>query len=196
MDSSRPRRRSGRSLPELDPQLPLADVRAMPERARDVAARRTFTLQIMVGFATAALVLAIVGIYGVVNYAFTRRVRELAIRMAVGSTPLRNAGLVLGGGMRLVVSGILIGMAVAIAGTAALRSVAWAVPVAHPGVYVVAVALVATVALAACCFPARRAARLSPADALKMTDGMAAVTVSCACLRTRCAATAHAQECR
>jgi len=118
-------------------------------------------------FALVALVLATIGIYGVLAYGVADRTRELGIRIALGGTSRDVIGLVVRDGMRFVGIGLVIGVSLTLIGTPLLRRFVWGVSVSDPRVFVLVVATFGVVALLACWIPARRATRVEPMVALR-----------------------------
>jgi putative ABC transport system permease protein len=118
-------------------------------------------------FAALALVLAAVGIYGVMAYLVTQRTREIGIRMALGAQQKDVLQLVLGHGAKLTLIGVAIGVAGALALTDLLRSLLFGVSVTDPVTFLAVATLLATVALTACYLPARRGSRVDPMVALR-----------------------------
>lgn len=155
-----------REIAAIDPELPFYSVLTMEERVQaSVAGRRTAML-LAVGFGLIALMLATVGIYGVLAYQVTQRTREIGIRMALGSDARSVFGLILREGTALLVLGFAIGLAGAFAMRQALAGELYGVDPMEPSVLMGVAALLSTVALAACALPARRAARIDPVIAL------------------------------
>ncbi len=155
------------ALAEVDAELPLADVATLDERKAVSLARPRVNAEILGGFALAALVLAAVGIYGVVAYGVVQRTRELGIRMALGAGAGTLLGMVIRQGMRPVVLGIALGAAAALAGSRVLRSLLFGVGATDPVTFIAVTIFLAAVALAAIYLPARRAARSDPMVALR-----------------------------
>ena len=152
---------------DLDGGLALARPRTMGQVIADAmqdTSLQTFLLGI---FAALALVLAAVGIYGVMAYLVTQRTHEMGIRMALGAQQKDLLRLVLTHGTRLTILGIAIGIAVALGLTRLLEAFLFGVGARDPLTFVVVSALLAVVALAACYIPARRAARVDPMVALR-----------------------------
>jgi putative ABC transport system permease protein len=154
------------ALRTVDPELQLGEVKAMPERIEGSLHPRRTPMLLSLGFGLIALLLASLGIYGVLAYQVSQRTREIGIRMALGSDARSVLHLVLREGAVLV----LIGLAVGLAGAVALRSVIasqlYGVGVLDPIVLVSVSGVLAMAALLACLVPARRAARVDPVVAL------------------------------
>ena len=119
------------------------------------------------GFAGLALVLAAVGIYGVVSYSVDRRVREIGVRMALGATPADIQAMVLREGVRLVAIGVLAGVVIALSGARVVEGMLFATSPRDAATFVLVPAILALVAVLACWFPAVRATRIEPARALR-----------------------------
>ncbi len=122
---------------------------------------------VFAGFAVLALVLAVVGVYGVKSYVVSRRTREFGIRLATGAEPLRLLWMVLREGMSLAVAGAGAGLLLALVAGRLLAGVLFGVSVVEPGVLLSAPALLLVVSLAAAYLPARRATRVDPMVALR-----------------------------
>jgi putative ABC transport system permease protein len=122
---------------------------------------------LLVCFATLALTLAAVGLYGVMAYHGLQRVREIGVRLALGALPSQIRSMMLARGMRLLGSGLLLGFVGAFAVARVLRSLLFGVSAADPLIYVVVTLVLAGAALVACWLPARRAARVDPIITLR-----------------------------
>ena len=154
------------SVAALDPQLAFFDVVAMPERVeRSLDSRRTPML-LALGFGAIALLLASVGIYGVLAYQVNQRTREIGIRMALGSEPLGVMRLVLREGIALMAVGLLAGLGGALALRLVIASELYGVRALDPVVILAVTAILGLTSLVACLGPARRAARVNPVVAL------------------------------
>ncbi len=164
LGASRPRL-AGRA--ELDPTVPLSAVRTMPERVAESVARPRFSAGLLAVFGCTALVLAAVGIYGVIAYGVVQRTRELGIRLALGAGSGSLLRLVLTQGMTPVLAGIGVGVVLALAGSRLLRSLLFGVTALDPLTYAAVALFLVGVSLAACYGPARRAARSDPMVALR-----------------------------
>jgi predicted permease len=151
----------------VDPEQPVSYVRTMDQLMETDVADRTRPMILLGVFAGLALVLACIGVYGVLAYAVAQRTREIGVRMALGAKPTDVTRMVLGSGMKLSAIGLLAGGTLAAGLAVLLRSLLFGVTLVAPGIYAgTAVALV-TVALLACVIPARRAAGVDPAVALR-----------------------------
>jgi len=135
--------------------------------ARRVLARPRFALAVFGVFATIALAVCAAGVYGVIAYAVSQRTREIGVRVALGAEPLAVARLVLADSGRLVLVGVALGLAVALAATRVLTSFLYRVRPADPAALGGAVLLLVVVALVATLVPVRRALRIDPIDALR-----------------------------
>jgi len=151
----------------LDPGLPIYDVATMTELVGRSAAPRRFVMRLLAGFAAAALLLAAVGLYGVVSHGVGQRTREIGIRVALGARRADVMRLVFSSGAATVGAGLAVGVAAAVALMRFLRSVLYEVSPSDPVALAGAAVVLALVALAAHWLPARRAARLDPVAALK-----------------------------
>ncbi len=151
----------------VDPDQPVWRLRSMESIVgRDVAAPQ-FTMRLTLAFALLALLLAAVGVYGVMTYAVVQRTREVGIRMALGARRQQVVGLVLGRGLRVVGVAVVAGLAVAFGLAPLIRAQLFGVTAADPVTFIAVPVLLAGVALLACYLPARRAARVDPMVALR-----------------------------
>ncbi|MFI5127378.1 MAG: ABC transporter permease [Candidatus Acidiferrales bacterium] len=155
------------TVQSIDPDLPLYDVRRLESVVDANVAPRRLSVSLLGGFAGLALLLAAVGIYGVMAYAVTSRTHEIGIRMALGADPRSVMRLVLSQGARLAVVGVMIGIVAALALTRAMASLLFQVRATDPVTYAGVAILLIVVALAACYIPARRAMRVDPMVALR-----------------------------
>lgn len=151
----------------LNRDLPVYDVKTMSERIRDSTARARFSATLLGIFAAIALVLAAVGIYGVMSYLVTQRTHEIGIRIALGARSSDVLGLVVRRGAALAVAGIVIGVAGALASTRVLATLLYEVKPGDPGTYVTIAVMLAAVALVASYVPARRASSVDASSALR-----------------------------
>jgi ABC-type antimicrobial peptide transport system permease subunit len=139
----------------------------MEEAVSQSLGDRRFSLSLLGAFAGLALALALVGIYGVMSYSVAQRTREIGIRMALGAAHGRVLRLVVGQGLRLAGLGLAIGIGCALALSGVLRTLLFGVTATDPVTYAAVAAALGAVALGACWLPARRAARVDPAIALR-----------------------------
>lgn len=151
----------------LDPTLPIAEIRTLDEVLASSRAGARFATVLLGAFATIALTLAVVGIYGVISYAVSRRTSEIGIRMALGAEARAVVGMVVRQGMGSALLGVGIGTAAALLLTGLMEGMLYGVEARDATTFTTAPALFAAVALAACWIPAARAARVDPAEALR-----------------------------
>jgi len=156
-----------REVQSLDADQPIGQITTMDEAVASSLATRRLTMVLLGAFAVLALVLASVGLYGVMALTVTQRTRELGIRMALGAERTNIFKLVLGQGMTLIAIGIAIGLLGAIGAGRALVSLLYNVGAIDAGAVITAVISLVLVALIACCVPARRATRVDPIVALR-----------------------------
>ncbi len=154
-------------LQQLDPELPMAAVATMDQLLADSLSRSRFTMLLLGIFAAVALVLASVGIYGLIAYSVTQRTQELGIRIALGAQRRDVLRLVLAQGTRLTFLGVAIGVFAALALSRLLATLLFGVSATDPLTFAGVAALLAVVALLACFIPARRATRVDPLVALR-----------------------------
>jgi putative ABC transport system permease protein len=155
------------ALRELDPAVPLHTVALLQDLlARSIADRR-FVMLLLVGFAAVSLLLAAVGLYGVVSYTVSERTRELGVRMALGASRTDILKLVLGSGAVTAIAGVVIGLAASAVLTRFLQGQLFEVEPLDPAAMTGAVCLLAAVALLAHLLPVRRALRVDPTTALR-----------------------------
>ncbi len=151
----------------LDPELPIFRMRSMEDRVEASLAERRFSMLLLTVFAVLALVLAAVGIYGVMAYLVTQGTREMGIRLALGASPRNLLLLVVRQGMTVAVSGMIIGLAGAFVLTRFMRSLLFGVETHDPWTFGAIAAGLGFVALIATWVPARRAARIDPIVSLR-----------------------------
>jgi putative ABC transport system permease protein len=152
---------------ELDPNQPLVKVRTMEENIGASVAQPRFRATLLGIFAGCALLLSVVGLYGVMSYSVSRRASEIGIRMALGAQRNDILRMVLGEGLRLALAGVAIGVAGAFALTRLLEAFLFATAPTDPIAFAGAAVLLVAVALLACYVPARRAMRLDPVTSLR-----------------------------
>ena len=155
-----------RELAAIDPELPFYGVRTMEERLHLSLVDRRTPMMLATGFATVALLLAAIGIYGVLAYQVSQRAREIGIRMALGAAASRVFGMVLAEGAMMVGAGAAIGLGGAYLLRQTLQSQLYEVGAMDPWVIGTVAGLLAGVAMVACLLPARKAASTDPVVAL------------------------------
>ena len=153
-------------LREIVPEIP-PRFRAIEEVVSESLADRRFNAVLLAAFGGSALLLAVLGIYGVVSYGVTERTREIGLRMALGARPNDVLGLVVGQGSRLVAAGLAFGLVLAFGLTRLLSSLLFQVSAADPLTYIALVLGLGGVALFACYLPARQASRVDPMVSLR-----------------------------
>jgi len=151
----------------VDPYVPVHSISSMDQIIARSVAGRLFALELLAVFAAVALILAAVGIYGVMSYSFSQRAHEVGIRVALGAQRLDILRLALGEGMRIVVIGLAAGLVGAAIVTRVFRSMLFEVTPSDPATFVSVAAILAAVAFFACFIPARRATRVDPLVALR-----------------------------
>jgi predicted permease len=151
----------------MNPNLPLANVRTLQEIYDKSLARTSFTLVMLAIAGAMALLIGLVGIYGVISYAVSQRQREIGTRIAVGAQRSDVMKLVLNEGMTLILIGLGVGVAGSLASTRFLSSLLFGVTATDPVTFAAVILLLALVALAACYLPARQAVRVDPIIALR-----------------------------
>jgi putative ABC transport system permease protein len=156
-----------RAVRSLDPQVPVYGVRTMEQVLADVTARERFTTVLLGSFAALALLLAAVGIYGVVAYAVSSRTPEIGLRMALGAQRRDVVRMVLGEGLRLVGTGLALGLGLAVLTGRAVASLLFETAPTDPLTLTVVALFLMLVALTATVLPARRASRIDPVTALR-----------------------------
>jgi putative ABC transport system permease protein len=152
---------------DLDPNLPVSDVATMSTRLVQSMADRRYPMLLLALFAALAVLLAAIGIYGVLSYTVNERRREFGVRLALGARRDDVLRLVLGGGMRLTLAGIAIGAVGAAIGARVLGRLLYEVPPVDPVTFALVGAGLAAVALVAMCVPALRATRVDPMAVLR-----------------------------
>jgi putative ABC transport system permease protein len=155
------------AVQSVDPNLPVFDVHTMNNIVSESLASRRFALQLMSLFAATALVLAALGIYGVMAYFVSQRVREIGIRMAVGAGRVDVLRMVVSRGMALAAIGAGIGIAASLLAARLISGMLFGVSAYDPLTIVAFAAILTGAALAANYFPARRAAKVDPMVALR-----------------------------
>jgi predicted permease len=156
-----------RSVWQVDPERPLYDEALMERRVAGALAGRRFALAVLGGFAAAAVLLAALGLYGLMAFSVGMREREFGLRLALGARGRDLVGLVLGECWRIAVLGVLLGVGASALGARALRSLVWGVAAWDPATLAAVAGLLSVVALSAGLLPALRASGLDPLAALR-----------------------------
>ena len=151
----------------VDPNQPVFDVKTMEERVAVTLETRRFAVVLLGIFGALALVLAAIGLYGVLAFAVSQRTREIGIHMALGARTRDVLVMVIKQGMALVVIGVVLGVAGAYIATRAIRSLLFEVGTTDPVTFVLVSVLLAVVGFVACYLPARRATKVDPLVALR-----------------------------
>jgi predicted permease len=151
----------------LDPNVPVFSLATIEQRIAAATANQRFSAQLMTGFALLALLLAAIGLYGMVSFSVGQRTQEIGVRMALGARPVDILRMVLGGTGRLIAMGLVVGTVVAFLLTRFIETLLFNVNAHDPLTYLAVAAVLAVVALFAAWWPARRAARVDPMSALR-----------------------------
>ncbi len=152
---------------EIDPSLPLADVRLMEDVLSRAQARPRFLTMLLTLFSAVALAIATVGIYGVVSYSVARRTKEFGLRMVLGAQTGDVLGLVMKQGAGMIAIGVAFGLLLAVFLTRLMASLLFGVPPTDLPTFASVTAVLFGVALAACYIPARRATKVDPIQTLR-----------------------------
>jgi len=156
-----------RIIARVDPESPVAAVRTMEQILGRSIEDRSQQMALLGAFAGLALLLAIIGLYGVLSYAVTQRSREIGLRIAVGATARSVQSMVVGRGLALTGAGLVIGLALAAVGTRAMKTLLYGVDAVDPATFAAVSLLLCVVGVLACWLPARRASRLDPIVVLR-----------------------------
>jgi predicted permease len=156
-----------RTVTQINGKMVSYDEESMDDLIKDSLATRRFTRLLLGVFALLALVLAVVGIYGVVSYAVTQSTREIGIRMALGADTRSVVAMVLSSAMRMAIIGILIGAVAAVIATRVMKNLLYGVSSADPLTFVLVAVILAAVAAVASYIPAYRATKIDPVVALR-----------------------------
>jgi putative ABC transport system permease protein len=156
-----------RVIRDLDPALPIYSLSPLSTIASESIASQRFSMLLLALFAGTALFLSAVGLYGEDAYSVTQRTREIGLRVAIGAGPGDVLRLVVGGGLKLAVVGVVIGLAGALALSSLVKSLLFDVVPSDPASYALTAGILLVVALLACYLPARRATRVDPMIALQ-----------------------------
>jgi putative ABC transport system permease protein len=155
------------AIRSLDPELPIGDVDLVDQLVDRATGQPRFRAFLIGAFALVALMLAGVGLYGLISYTVAQRVPEIGIRLALGATPRQVGSLIVRQGLGLAIAGVLIGIVGALAATRAISGLLFSVSATDPVVYSMLAALLLLIAGLACYIPARRAMRIDPVSALR-----------------------------
>jgi len=151
----------------LDPQLPVYLVLTMEQIVSQSTVSQNFSATLVLAFAAFSLILASIGLYGVLSYLVTQRVKEIGIRLALGAQRAQVLRLVLMDGLRPVFIGLILGLAGGIAAGSMIRSVLYGTSILDPSVFAVMIGCLLLTAVIACAVPAIRASRIEPMRALR-----------------------------
>jgi putative ABC transport system permease protein len=151
----------------LDSEMPFYQVRTMNQIVESSVATPRSLAWLLSGFAASGLLLAAIGVFGVLSHAVNQRTQEIGVRMAIGASPSQMLRMVVGEGLLQVSLGLLLGVGLALAASQLLGGLLFGVTTNAPIAYVMVAALLLSVALAACLAPARRAMRIDPATAIR-----------------------------
>ena len=151
----------------VDPTAAVEEIKTMSDVREESVASRIFAMHLLVGFSTVATLLALVGLYGVLSLSVGSRVKEMAVRKAIGAQRTQIVSLVLTEGARLIVLGVALGIALALVVGRLFRGLLYGVQPTDPAMLASAATLFALIALATCAVPAWRAARVDLMDALR-----------------------------
>jgi putative ABC transport system permease protein len=151
----------------VDRDQPVWRIRALTQSIDAQLGSREFTMRLLASFAVLAVVLATIGVYGVMSYAVARRTQEMGVRMALGARAAQVVRMVLRQGLRTIGLSIAIGLAVAFAATRLLETQLFGVGRTDPLTFALVPLVLGIIALAACYVPARRASRVDPVVALR-----------------------------
>jgi ABC-type antimicrobial peptide transport system permease subunit len=145
----------------------IGEVATLEQQFGTYFAQRRFQTFLLIGFSIVALLMAAVGIYGLIQYSIATRTQEIGIRMAVGAQAGGIFRMILGEGMKLTLTGLMLGLLGALWLGQASSGLLFGVSPTDPITFLVVSILLTAVAIAACCFPARRAMRIEPIVALR-----------------------------
>jgi putative ABC transport system permease protein len=156
-----------REVRAMDKDQPVSDVRTMDQWVSRTLSQARFSSTLLMTFAALALMLAAIGIYGVMSYAVSQRTSEIGIRLALGAESHDILNMIVGNAARLAGVGLAIGVALALALNRTLTSLLYETAGTDPATFAAVIGVLATVALVASYVPARRASRIPPVEALR-----------------------------
>jgi putative ABC transport system permease protein len=156
-----------RTVDTVDPKLAVAELSTLQDSLTRASAQMAFTMILLAIAAAVALMLGVIGIYGVMSYIVTQRTSEIGVRLALGAGPGGVAGAIIRQGALVALGGIAVGMLTAFAGSRLIASLLYEVSPRDPVIFAFTTVTLMAVVLLACWLPARRAARLSPVEALR-----------------------------
>jgi len=156
-----------RAVDGVDRDLALAQVRTLQDMLDRASAQMAFTMAVLAIAGVITMLLGVVGIYGVMSYIVSQRTGEIGVRLALGAEPRTIAALIVRQGGLVSLAGVGAGLAAAFAGSRVIESLLYGISPHDPGVFAGTAVILLVVALFACWLPARRAARLSPLEALR-----------------------------
>lgn len=151
----------------IDLNVPVSHLRTLEHELSDSIAPRRFNLFLLAAFAGTALLLALIGIYGVMAYLVTQRTQEIGIRMALGAPRGEIVRMIVGQGMKMTLAGIALGLMAAFALTRGMASMLYDVKASDPETFAAVAATLALTAFLACCVPALKAALVDPMVTLR-----------------------------
>jgi ABC-type antimicrobial peptide transport system permease subunit len=156
-----------REVQAIDSQLPVFSIKTMDEYVSSSVAAPRFNTTLLSIFASIALVLTIIGLYGVMSYSVAQRTNEIGIRMALGAQTRDVLGMIVKDGVKIVGIGLLLGIGGALLLTRLLETLLFGVTTRDPITFLFIAGLLSLVAMLACCIPAFRATRVDPLEALR-----------------------------
>ena len=166
-DAARLSNTARQAVRDIDASLPTFSMTSLDDVVSESVAQRRFSMLLLILFGGVALFLAAVGLYGVVAYSVSQRTREIGLRLALGALPRDVLRMVIGGGMKLALIGVVIGVVGALLLSNLVASMLFQVEPSDPASYAGMALLLLVVAALACYFPARRAMKVDPIVALQ-----------------------------
>jgi putative ABC transport system permease protein len=155
------------AVAQVDPDLPIGDVKTMEQIVEESTGEPRFRSFLIASFAVLALMLAAVGVYGLISFTVTQRVPEIGVRLALGASPRQVFTQVIGQGLKLAVIGVVVGLLASVAATTLVSGLLFNTSATDPVVYISLAVLLLAMAALACYVPARRAMRVDPMTALR-----------------------------